>query len=527
MKGAVLATLLLLTVPAGAKTLIVGANGHAARLDGQVERFSGLLIDDDGRVETVLRQGDKEPKLQKGDFRLDVKGKALIPGFVDAHLQLMDLGLALGQADLSGARSVSEILDIIGKRPLAPDRWIRGHGWDERNWGSDAFPDAAMLDDGTGARPAFLVRSGGHIGWANSAALRAAGIDRNSKDPAGGQIVRDERGQPTGILVGSAMELVTRHAPAPTAREREKALSAALRHLTERGVTSVHDMGTTVADWALYRAFGDDGRLTLRINGYADGLAVVEALSPMRPTGWLYDGRLRLRGIHLDADAMLNATGAGYPAGGSAARLSENANEARLKNLISRVNFLGYQAAVRTVGTSAAGQLLDAYAEIVPAYGKDFRNRVEHADIAGRDVARFARLGLVASVQPLHLTREIFPAGQDRGAANLDQLRAAGIRVAFGSAAPWSPDDRFRMWRSVPQPATMALAEMTILPAYAGHAERDVGSLTPGQYADFLLLDRDPFANGQDEPIEVLETWVGGVRVFAADGDQPSATRKR
>ncbi|MFQ3664575.1 MAG: amidohydrolase family protein [Sphingomonadaceae bacterium] len=532
----ILLAFLLMAASADARTLIVNANGITLTQEGEVRRFAMLLTGDDGRVEAVLPRGAKEPPLRQGDFRLDAKGATLLPGFIDAHGHLMGLGFRLTQLDLSETTSLEDALARVADAQGGPQgSWLRGRGWNQVRWGQD-FPTAADLDRVAPGRPVYLERVDGHAAWVNRAALKAAGITAATKDPPGGRILRDGKGEPTGILIDSAMALVSAAMPPPTPLERDRALAAALRHLAEHGVTGLHDMGVTPEDWNLYRALGDSGRLTARITAYAAGLEAVDAIAPLGPTPWLYDDRLRLQGVKLYADGALGSRGAFLKApyaDDPKNRGLRFLDDARLQNLMSRTNFIGYQLAIHAIGDAANAQVLDAFTEIGNTYGRRFRNRIEHAQILDpADIPRFAALGIIASVQPVHATSDRTMAearlGPDRlaGAYAWNSLRKAGAALAFGSDAPVEPvnpflgiaaavtRDGWRMEEALPVEA--ALAGFTVWAARAGLADGRVGELVPGAWADFVLLDRNPLTAASDElaTIRVLETWVAGARVF-------------
>ncbi len=537
--------LLAAALPAEAgRTLIVNAKGYMVEASGGVRRFAQLFIGEDGRVLAALPAGSAEPRLAAGDFRQDMKGRVLLPGLIDSHGHLMGLGLALRQLDLSKTGSLAEAQAEIRAAAARGGEWVVGRGWNQVRWGMAAFPTAADLDAATGNRPAWLVRVDGHAGWANSAALKAAGITRATRDPPGGRIVRDAAGNPTGVLVDRAMELVAARVPPPSPLEREKALEAALVHLASVGLTGFHDMGTTADDWTLLRAFGDEGRLTLRVTAYADGMEAVERIAPVRPTPWLYADRLRLQGVKLYADGALGSRGAWLKApyadepGTRGLRFHD---DARLRNLASRGNFLGLQVAIHAIGDAANAQALDAFAELLPAYGPDLRNRIEHAQVLDpADFGRFAALSVIASMQPIHAPSDRVMAearlGPDRlaGAYAWRSLRKAGARLAFGSDTPVEPANPFLGihaavtredaegnppggWRSDERlTLAQAIAGFTVDAAYAGRMEGRVGTLLPGAWADFIILDRDPFAIPPADlvHVRVLETWLAGRRVW-------------
>ena len=432
---AMLALLLLgaATSAEAAKTLVVNANGYTLEANGGLRRFSGLLVGDDGKVLALLQRGAAEPKLVAGDFRLDAKGRTLIPGLIDAHGHLMALGLQLRSLDLNAATSLADAQAKTAAYAAkdTSSGWIRGGGWNQVSWGT-GMPTAADLDAAHAARPVWLSRVDGHAGWANTAALKVAGITRATKDPAGGRILRDAAGNPTGVLIDAAMDLVEKVAPPPSAGEMEKALEAALKHLASVGLTGVHDMGVEPQAWALYRAFGDDGRLSLRITGYAAGMPSMEAIAPLRPTPWLYGDRLRLQGVKIYGDGALGSRGAWLLKPYSdepGSRGLQFLDDTKEKNLFSRSNYLGYQVAVHAIGDAAIRQALDSFAEIRPTYGDKLRNRIEHAQVIDlADIPRFAELKITASVQPTHAT-------SDKAMAE-SRIGPDRLQGAYASATP-------------------------------------------------------------------------------------------
>jgi predicted amidohydrolase YtcJ len=496
-----LATLLVFS-PAPAATLVVGANGYTVDDAGRIQRFSGLLIADDGRVKQLLGRRDAEPRLGPGDYRLDAAGRTLIPGLVDAHVRLMALGLIGDEDPVAAAREWPGLGPALRQAAagLPQGGWRLARGWRPDRW-TGPWPTAAMIDTIIADRPVLLLAADDRAAVANGAALQAAGITRTTADPPGGRMGRDGAGNPDGRLQGTAVALVP--APAPGWGARETAFASALSRLAAAGVTTVHDIGTAGADWALYRTFADDGRLSLRIAAYADGVAAMEAIAPLRPTPWLYGDRLALRGIAFRADGTRATATAWTSGGGHGWRLLD---DARMKNLFSRANYLGYQIAVEARGDAALAQTADALAEIFPAYGGRLRNRVEGADMADAALLeRLARLDVL-------VTREAGDAAADdtsRGSF-APEGSAPGLPALAGVVGRLVAAGRDRR-----EATAAAFAGFTHDAARAAHMEDRVGSLAPGHWADFVLLDRDPFtdAAGFSAPT-VVETFVAGRRIF-------------
>lgn len=551
MKRFALAALLLATAPAAyADTLVDNVRGTTIGANGQVEQFTGLLFDSAGVVKRVIHAGDKKPKPRKDyQYHIDGKGRVMLPGMIDAHVHVMDIGFAALSLDLSGTTSLADALNRIAKFSAEhPDRpWIMGRGWNQETWQLGRFPTAAELDAVTGGRPVWLQRVDGHAGWANSAALKAAGVTAATKDPAGGSIDRAPDGSPRGVLVDAAMELIEAKVPAPRPEDRDLALANAQQILFKRGVTAVADMGTGIEDWQAYRRAGDANKLYVRIMAYARGTEQMVLIGGPGPSPWLYQDRLRLNGVKLYVDGALGSRGAWLKtpyADAPATRGLPQLNQTQLGNLMSRAAMDNFQVAIHAIGDQANATVIGAIADLSETYKGDRRWRIEHAQIVDpKDIARFAASGAIASMQPTHQTSDRVMAearlGPDRlaGAYPWKSLKAAGVRLAFGSDAPveladpWAglaaavsrqgPDDQPPGGWQPQERVTPAeaLASYTADAAYAGFAERKFGRLAPGLRADFVLVDTDPLtANpAQLRATKVIETWIGGGMVWSAE----------
>ena len=532
-------------VPASADTLVDNVQGIAIDREGKVTRFTGLWIDDDGRVKQLLQRGDKRPR--RTDFAVDGEGQVVIPGLIDSHLHVMGLGFSALTLDLTDTASLAEAQAKIAAFAAAnPDRrWIIGRGWNQEKWGLGRFPTAAELDAAVADRPVWLERVDGHAGWANSAALAAAGVSAPTADPPGGRIERQPGARaPAGVLVDSAVALVERIIPPPRPADRDLALGKAQEMLIARGITAVADMGTTIEDWQAMRRAGDLGWLRLRIMAYAHGLEAMELIGGPGPTPWLYEDRLRLNGVKLYLDGALGSRGAWL----KRAYADDPGNTGlplvtgtQLRNLMSRAALDNFQVAVHAIGDAANAEVLAGIDEMADTYQGDRRWRVEHAQIVDpADIAAFGRHGTIASMQPVHLPSDRLMAearlgpGRLGGAYAWRSIAAVGAPFAFGSDAPVeSPDgfaglaaaisrtgpdgEPFGGWfpqESVSREA--ALAGFTAGGAYAGFAEGRFGSLAVGERADFIVVDRDPLlATPTDlRATRVLQTFIGGERVY-------------
>lgn len=536
-------TALALGAPAHADGLVDNVDGFTLDEAGRVQRFNGLLVGRDGKVVQMLRAGDPRPA--RLDWRADMSGQVLIPGFVDAHGHVMELGFRALELDLSDTRTLAEAKAKIAAYVAAnPDRkWIVGGGWNQEKWGLGRFPTAAELDEVVGDRPVWLARADGHASWANSAAMRAAGVSAKSATPPGGRIEKTGA-EPNGVFVDAAQELIAKVVPVPLPRERTAAFYKAQEALLSAGVTTTADMGTSLDDWLTYRRAGDAGGLRVRIISYGAGVEETIRIGGVGPTPWLYDGHLRLIGAKIYTDGALGSRGAWLKAPYADAPDLSGAgflSDSQLSNLMSRAAMDGYQLAVHAIGDRANAQVLASIDELAPTYGGDRRWRIEHAQIIDpADLPRLAEHGTIASMQPVHQTSDRMMAEARLGPARLAgayawaTMQKNGVPLAFGTDFPVESPDPFAGWAAgftrtdadgepyggwQPQEVLsreQAWRAYTIGGAYAGFAEGVIGRLAPGFYADFIIVDRDPTVASASalRATKVEQTWVGGVKVW-------------
>ncbi|MBC7492692.1 MAG: amidohydrolase, partial [Novosphingobium sp.] len=427
MRAVGAALLAFCSTAALADTLVDNVQGETVAADGRVEAFTAFRFSDDGTILAVYHKGDKLPRAQ---YRVDGKGRVLLPGLIDAHLHLLQVGFAALTLDLSETKTLAEAQSRIRDYAAAhPDRpWIIGRGWNQEIWGLGRFPTAAELDAAVADRPVWLERVDGHAGWANSAALKAAGVTAATKDPAGGQVVRGAGGVPAGVLVDNASGLVGRIVPPPRAEDRDLALATAQDLLFKRGVTAAADMGTSIEDWQAFRRAGDINRLYLRVMSYAGGTEAMALIGGSGPTPWLYGDRLRMGGVKLYMDGALGSRGAWLkapyadapPSTGGATTGLPRLSDTQLGNLMSRAALDHFQVAVHAIGDRANSTVLDSVEQLNQTYKGDRRWRIEHAQILDpADIARFAKLGVIASMQPVHETSDRTMAEARLGPARL------------------------------------------------------------------------------------------------------------
>ena len=539
MKTALIALTALLAAPAAADTLIDNANGVQVDAAGKLQRFTGILIGDDGKVVRTLRKGQPRPA---ATVRIDAGGKTLLPGLIDAHGHVMGLGFGALQLDLTGTSSLADLQARLAAYAAANpgNGWIQGRGWNQEMWADKRFPTSADLDAIVSDRPVWLGRVDGHAGVANSAALKVAGVTAATVSPAGGRIEN-------GLLVDAAMALVESKIPAPTPAMFDAALAKAQALMLANGLTAAADMGTSADDWAAMNRAGAAGTLRTRILGYAGGIPAMRAINGGRPSGWLYADRLHLGGVKLYADGALGSRGAWLKApyhDKPDTRGLRFLTDAALGAQAEEAAAAGHQLAIHAIGDAANAQVIGAYEALNRRHKGDRRWRIEHLQIADpADLKRLKPAGIIASMQPTHQTsdRTMAEARLDpprlKGAYAWRTIERSGVRLAFGSDFPVEHPNPFPGlaaavsrqdpsgqppggWRSEEKVSfATALNGLTRGAAYAGFADRKIGSLEPGKWADFIIVDRDVATVDQKAlaATKVLETWVAGKKMFSAD----------
>ncbi|WP_426702868.1 amidohydrolase [Rhodanobacter sp. Col0626] len=549
LRLSMLALLALAPAIQAADLLVNNVNGYTLDSHGKLQHFQALLVDQ-GKVVATGSNGELAARA-KGAKVIDGRGETLLPGLIDAHGHVMDLGYARNSVDLTGTTSLDEALAKVKAYAAShPDaKWIVGGGWNQEIWKLGRFPTASELDTVVSDRPVWLSRIDGHAAWANTAAIKLAGVSKATKDPSGGRIERDADGKPAGVFVDGATNLMGSKVPPPTRQEAAAALDTALSEMASVGLTGVGDAGIDLDTYNLYRQYADANKLTARLYAMVRGTGhAFDVISKDGPLIGYGNDFLTVRTVKLFADGALGSRGA--------AMLKPYSDDPHNRGLlflkpaemtadIGKALGKGYQVAIHAIGDRANHEVLDSYAAAYKTHpnGIALRNRVEHAQILTlQDIPRFVPLHLIASMQPTHATSDMNMAedriGHQRigGAYAWQHFLKQGTVVAGGSDFPVeSPNPFYGLYSAVTredhqgkppggwypdQDMTMteALRAFTLDAAYAEHSEKTLGTLEPGKWADFILIDHDVIKDPASKiwNTKVLQTWVGGKQVYAA-----------
>lgn len=504
------------------------------------------------RILWVGRDSDVKRLFPNADRTLDLNGATLLPGFIDAHAHLMTLGENSLRLNIKDAATEQEAAEMVKRRvaTAAPGEWILGWGWDEGKWAAH-YPTHDSLSAVAPGNPVFLVGLHSFAAWANKKALDLAGVNRETPDPENGKIIRDPTtGEPTGVLTNRAQDLVTKHIPPLGLTQVKRAIELAAAECVRNGLTSVHEARVTPIMIDAFRDLIKERRLPLRVYAILDG-SNKQLIDEWLERGTEVDSsrnQLTVRSVKLFADGALGSRGA--------ALFEPYSDEPRTKGVITtaqagifaltrRCLRRGFQVATHAIGDAANHAVLDAYEQAMryePGV-RDPRLRIEHAQVlAPSDIPRFARLKVIASMQPTHCTSDMVWAekriGPERikGAYAWRSVLATGAHVPISSDFPgetlnpfygvyaaitrqnpegeptggWFPNQRMTV--------NEALRGYTIEAAYAGFEERDKGSIEPGKLADLIVVSNRVPPNSPREwlTVRVLKTFIGGELVYDA-----------
>ena len=526
---------------------LVVTNGRIYTADGARPVVDAMAI----RGGRVVFVGDRAGALAltgTNTRTLDLEGRTVIPGMTDAHAHVTGLGQSLLNVDLVGTTSYEQVIaKVVARARNAPKgEWIVGRGWDQNDWGDTRWPTHEALSRAVPDHPVYLERVDGHAGLVNALALQKMGVTKATANPSGGSIERDAQGNPAGVFVDNAQELIGRAIPAQTRAQVKNAIKLAITEMHRWGLTGVHDAGASAQVLELYEELGREGALQIRLYAMiSDDAPTIEAWFRRGPQSGLYDGMLWVRSVKLYQDGALGSRGAAllepYSDNAATSGLLISA-PAHIKDVAMRALRAGFQVNTHAIGDRGNRLVLDSYEAALKAVPTaDHRFRVEHAQILNYDdIPRFAQLGVIPSMQASHQTSDMYWAanrlGENRlrGAYAWRSLLESGVVIPNGSDFPveyvdplisfksavsrqdargwpaggWYPEQR--MTRDE------GLKSMTLWPAYAAFQENELGSLSAGKRADFVVLDQDimraPDAVLQDA--RVVSTWVGGRVVY-------------
>lgn len=533
-------------------THFINANGYTLNAKGELIQFTEFTIKND----TILSIG----KIQEGIVKakqIDLQGKTVLPGLIDAHGHILGLGAYLLEVDLRGASSeqeaVSRVMQFIGKQKQTilnknspqDTHWIIGDGWNQVLWPTKTFPSKASIDKVLPNVPVILSRVDGHAAWVNSKALELAGIDRNTPSPSGGEIVKDEMGEPTGLLIDNAEDLVQAVIPKPSMAELEEYLEIASSHLLALGITSAHDAGIPQKVRTLYIDKAQNNELRMRI--YAMLSATDANILDMLKAGHYQDnnGFLSIRSVKAYGDGALGSRGAAllapYSDDPSNSGLLVTEQE-RLPSLFNTVLGANFQLNFHAIGDKANRLALQQFNKSFGIFPENAqRHRIEHAQvIAIEDIPLFKEYGVIPSMQPTHATSDMNMAedrlGKERlkGAYAWQTFLKQGTPIALGSDFPVELANIFHGLHAAvsrqnanQEPAngwigserlsrTQAFRGFTLDAAYAAFQEDLIGSIEVGKKADFIVIDKDFFSVPAQEirDIQVLATYVNGELMF-------------
>ena len=499
---------------------VVVTNAKIYTVDDAHPRAQAMVIRD-GKVVFV---GDNRGALTfvgPNTQQMDLNGKTVIPGIVDAHVHLVNLGSTLRNVDLVGTKSYNAIIAKVVERAknTPPGQWIRGRGWDQNDWADTRFPTHEALSRAVPNHPVYLTRVDGHAGLVNAKALELAGVTAATRDPDGGKFLRDAQGNPTGVLIDAAQGVVSSKIPAASDAEIREATLAGIAEANRYGLTGVHDAGVSPQTINVYTQLAKEGRYNLR--NYVMIRAEDSVLNRfMSQPPIAVNDRVWVHAIKITADGALGSRGAAmiepYTDDPTNVGLI-TVREDRIHQVAARALKAGWQVNVHAIGDRANRVVLDEFEKALKEVPKaDHRFRVEHAQILHwDDIPRFAQLGVIPSMQGSHATSDMYWAvnriGTTRalGAYAWRSLLNTGVVIPNGSDTPVESANPLISFHSFvtrqdadnwpaagwyPEQKTTreeALLSMTMWPAYASFLEKESGSLSPGKFGDFVVLDQD------------------------------------
>lgn len=515
-------------------------NGNFHTMDKAHPRVSAVAIRGD-RFVAVGKDEEMRALIEPNGRAIDLQGRTVTPGFIDAHIHFLSYGLSLRAIDLINTPTLLSAQERVRARAetTPAGQWLTGRGWDQSVWANGDFPNRADLDAISTEHPIFLSRKCGHVGWTNSMALQLAGIDANTPDPDGGEIERDAAGQPTGILKENALGLIFRILAEPSPEEAIDAVRLAMQTVHKMGIVGIHNLEGAIALRAMQQLRAA-GELKVRVTAQIPEADLDSAIALGIHSG-LGDKFLRFGAVKVFSDGALGARTAWMidPYEGEPQNFGISvASAEHMKEVVEKASRAGLAVFTHAIGDMANRVVLDAIEATRRAgIGLHLRHRIEHAQVLHPDdLDRFAALGVIPSMQPIHATQDMLVADKHWGersryAYAWRTLWDSGAMLAFGSDAPvetpdviqgihaavtrcradgapggdgWIPEERISV--------AEAVWAYTVGAAYASGEERIKGSITPGKLADLTILSQDIFSVN---PMAILETDVTATLVGA------------
>lgn len=509
-------------------------NANILTMDKTMGRSEAMAIAQ-GKIIAIGKTSEILSKY-KSSQTLDLKKAHVLPGLIDSHGHIQSLGAKHARASLDGAKSTAEVLERLKEfASRSKSKWLIGRGWDQNLWPGQKFPSKKDLDAAFPDTPVFLTRVDGHASWANSKALALAGVNKNTTTPSGGKIEKDATGEPTGVFIDNASDLVRSKIPKPSTEEIKTNYKLAMDELASLGITTVHDAGISTENFEQLQLLKAAGELKVRVYGMFSGTG--PDFKEHCEKGPVSDPMLSLRSVKLFIDGALGSRGA--------ALIEDYSDQPGHKGLLlktpSEINKAvltackcGFQVGVHAIGDRGNRIVLDAIENATKVTkSKDLRPRIEHAQVlALSDIKRFKRSGIIASMQPVHATSDM-PWAEQRlgpqrvlGAYAWRSLLKEGVTIASGSDFPieranvfegiFAAVNRKDWYPKQKMTREEALVSFTRAGAFAGFMENEIGSLEPGKFADFIVVDRDILTVPESEiaTIKVLETYLNGKKVY-------------